>query len=200
MTRTVRYLNLLALFLTGFLLTPRSTQAIGIGERKLPNFASFNISVQNGEADVVRGVYVQDVLALPVVQQPVDNPYYVSSHNGEATQFSMAAQYGNVGLLAHNTLSGSLFSQLATGQEVRLVYGDGRVEYFVVAQILHFQALDPKSTSSSFRNLDADETLTAGEMFNRAYVGERHLIFQTCIAVGGNLSWGRLFVLAMPKD
>ena len=199
MTRTVRFLNLLVLFLTGFLLTPRPTQAIGVGERSLSNFAGFNISVQNGEADVVRGVYVQNVLALPVVQQPADKPYHVSNHNGEVTQFSVAAQYGNVGLLAHNTLSGSLFSQIAPGQEVRLVYGDGRVEYFEVAQILRFQALEPKSTSSSFRNLDEDETLSSGEMFNRAYAGERHLVFQTCITGEGNVSWGRLFVLAVPK-
>jgi hypothetical protein len=32
----------------------------------LPNFADFATQVQNGEADVLRGVYVPDVLGLPV--------------------------------------------------------------------------------------------------------------------------------------
>ncbi len=200
MTRTALHLNLLALLLSGFLLSPRPIQVIGALEKSaLPDFADFSRSVQNGEADVLRGVYVPDVLALPIVQQPADKPYFVSTREGEATLFSMASQYGNIGLLAHNTLSGRLFSGLAVGQEVRLVYGAGRVEYFVVAQVLRFQALQPESVSSSFKNLDQNEVLTAGEMFNRAYVGGRHTVFQTCIAADGNASWGRLFVVAIPK-
>jgi len=102
-------------------------------------------------------------------------------------------------LLAHNTLSGTFFSQLAIGQQVLLIYGDGRVENFVVASVLRFQASDSKSISSSFRNLDRNETLSATEMFNRAYAGERHLAFQTCIEANGNTSWGRLFIVAIPK-
>jgi hypothetical protein len=74
------------------------------------------------------------------------------------------------------------------------------VEYFVIAEILHFQALQPESVTSSFRNLDRDEVLTAGAMFNRAYAGKRHLVFQTCIEANGNGSWGRLFVIATPKE
>ncbi|HMB21829.1 MAG TPA: hypothetical protein VKP08_03305, partial [Anaerolineales bacterium] len=87
----------------------------------------------------------------------------------------------------------------SVGQEVRLVYGDGKVEVFVIQETLHVQALQPDSVTSSFRNLDQDEVLTAGEMFNRAYTGEHHLVFQTCIEANGNASWGRLFVFAMPK-
>ncbi|HSK89400.1 MAG TPA: hypothetical protein VK880_13640, partial [Anaerolineales bacterium] len=122
-----------------------------------------------------------------------------SEKDGEITQFGMASQFGNVGLLAHNNLSGRFFSQLAAGQEVRLVYGDGKIEYFVITQILKFQALEPTSPYSSFRSLSNDEMLTAGELFNRVYRGERHVIFQTCIAGPGSLSWGRLFVIATPK-
>jgi len=200
MTRTALYLSLLFLFFAGIFLNPHPTQAIGNTDASLPGFADFNRSVQNGETNVLRGVYVPNVLALPVVQQPADHPYYVSNHNGEATQFSVASQYGNTGLLAHNTLSGKTFSQLATGQEVRLVYGDGRIEYFVVKNVLRFQALQPESVTSSFRNLDRSEVLSAGEMFNRAYVGERRVVFQTCILAKGSVSWGRLFVVAVPKE
>ena len=200
MTRTVLQLNLLALFVAGFFLNPPPFLTTEALESTLPGFADFSESVQNGEAEILRGVYVQNVLALPVVQQPADQPYYVSSRDGELTQFSLVSRYGNIGLLAHNTLSGSLFSGLALGQEVRLVYGDGRVEHFVIAEFLEFQALEPGSVTSAFRNLDEDEVLSAGEMFNRAYVGERRVVFQTCIEAEGNVSWGRLFVVAVPKE
>jgi hypothetical protein len=199
MTRTALQLHLFLFAVAAFFLNPRPTQAIGYAARTPFNSADFSTSVQNDEVDVLRGVYVPNVMELPVIQQPPDDPYYVSNRNGEATQFSMASHYGNIGLLAHNTLSGEQFSQLEIGQEIRLVYGNGRVEYFVVQQILRFQALEPDSVSSVFRNLDRDETLSAGELFSRAYAGERHLVFQTCIEANGNVSWGRLFVIALPK-
>ena len=199
MSRTALSLSLLVFLFTAFFLNLDSTQAIANPDGALPGFADFSRSVQNGDATVLRGVYVPDILALPVVQQPVDRPYYVSSHDGEATQFGMASQYGNIGLLAHSTLSGRDFSRLAIGQQVHLVYGDGRVEDFVVTNILRFRASNPESVSSSFHNLDRNETLSAGEMFTRTYTGERHLVFQTCIAANGNASWGRLFIIAVPK-
>ena len=202
MTRTPLHFNLLIVFLlTGLFVNARPRQMIGgaEGEGTPSDFARFVASVEDGEENVLRGVYVQNVLALPVIQQPSNQPYYVSTREGEATQFAMVSQYGNIGLLAHNTLSGRFFSQLAAGQEVRLVYGAGRIEYFTVAQVLHFQALQPDSVTSPFRNLDKDEVISAGDLFNRAYAGQRHLVFQTCINAYGNASWGRLFVVAAPK-
>ncbi len=77
--------------------------------------------------------------------------------DGELTQFRMASNYGNVGLLAHNHLSGKLFSDIAVGQEIRLVYGDGSVEYFVVTEVLRYQALQPNSPWSNFRDLETDD-------------------------------------------
>ena len=174
-------------------------QALGNGGTALPTFVEFTKAVQNSEVNALRGVYVPDVLALPVIQQPAGNAGYVSSKLGEVTQFGMAAQFGNIGLLAHNHLSGSSFSQLAVGQEVRLVYGNGTVEYFVVTQIFQFQALEPNSPYSSFRDLTDNETLTAEQLFNKVYRGDRHVTFQTCIASAESLSWGRLFIIAIPK-
>ena len=199
MSRAALSLNLLVFLVTAFFLNPDPIQAIGNPDGTLPGFADFSRSVQNGDANALRGVYVQDVLALPIVQQPEGQPYYVSNHQGEATQFAMASRYGNIGLLAHNTLAGKFFSQLFVGKDVHLVYGDGRVEEFVVTNVLRFQASEPESVSSSFRNLDRSETLSAGEMFSRAYGGERHLVFQTCIEANGDTSWGRLFIIALPK-
>jgi hypothetical protein len=196
--QTILHAIFLLTILGSLFFTPSPARALG--ERQvLPDFREFSQAVQNKEAGVLRGVYVPDVLAFPVVQQPADNAGYVSPVDGEITQFSMAAQYGNMGLLAHNNLSGKFFSQLAVGQEVRLVYGDGNVEYFVITQIWQYQALQPTSPYSSFRNLNSDEVLTAEQMFKRAYTGDRHVTFQTCIAGPGSLSWGRLFVVATPQ-
>jgi len=197
--RTTLDTTLLLAILSCLLFNPVSALALGNGGTALPDFAEFTKTVQSSEANVLRGVYVPEVLALPVSQQPAGNSGYVSNKEGEVTQFGMAAQFGNVGLLAHNHLSGRLFSQLALGQEVRLVYGNGTVEYFVITQILQFQALEPTSQYSSFRDLTNDEMLTVEQVFKKVYRGERHVTFQTCIAGTESLSWGRLFVIAIPK-
>ncbi|HXQ36073.1 MAG TPA: hypothetical protein VN843_18805 [Anaerolineales bacterium] len=178
---------------------PISALAMGNGIAPLPGFSDFSKTVQNGKANILGGVYVPNVLAFPIVQQPSGNAAYVSSNDGQVTQFAMASQYGNVGLLAHNYLSGRVFSQLAVGQEVRLVYGDGKVEYFIVKEVLQYQAIQPNSPWSSFRDLKDDTILTAEQMFKHVYAGDRHVTFQTCIYSEGISSWGRLFVVAVPK-
>ncbi len=149
---------------------------------------------------VLRGVSIHDGGSFPVVQQPPGDTNFVSKNDGEVTQFASASQYGNIGLLAHNYLSGKTFSQLHIGEEIQLVYSDGQVETFIVKEILRYKALDPKSPYSSFQNLDNEnEVLTVGQMFDRAYEGGRHVTFQTCISAEGNSSWGRLFIIAAPK-
>jgi hypothetical protein len=191
----------LLVLLVSLLVQPDSAFALGgeDGPNSLPSFSSFSLSVQDGRADHVRGVYVPNRFALPVAQQPFGSPGFVSSEKNLVTQFRMANKYGNVGLLAHNYLSGRMFTDLDVGDEVRLVHGDGTVEYFVVSEILRYQALQPHNVHSSFRNLEDDQILSVEKMFKRVYLGERHVTFQTCIEKDGELSWGRLFILAIPK-
>lgn len=194
--RTILHLcTFLALFISLFI-SPFTVLALG----KTTSFAEFYRWVQNGDASVLRGVYVTDTLALPVVQQPHENAGYVSTQADVTTQFRMASLYGTVGLLAHNYLAGKYFPDLRVGQEVRLIYGDGHIDYFEVSAILKYQALQPSNPYSSFRNLDNDETLTAEELFKQVYSGAQHVTFQTCIQANGDSSWGRLFVIAIPKD
>ena len=164
-----------------------------------PNYFSFVKSVKNGQPGVLRGVYIPHILALPIVQQPVRHPEFVSENYGEVTQVNMATQAGNIGLLAHNNLSGETFSNLLPGQEVRLIYGDGKIESFIVSQVLRYQALEPYNANSEFRDLETDILITAEELFRKMYLGNRHVTFQTCIEVNGDGSWGRLFVIAQPK-
>jgi hypothetical protein len=191
-------LNLFLFTLATLWLNPISALVIS-NTATLPTLADFSKTVQNGQKDVLRGVYVDKALALPVVQPPSGDTTYVSNKDGEVTEFSMASNVGNVGLLAHNNKAGRSFSQLMVGREVQLVYGDGHVETFVIKKVLRFQALQPTSTYSSFKNLDQDEILSAEQMFNRVYLGGHHMTFQTCIEADGKSSWGRLFVIAVPK-
>lgn len=198
--RTLHKATLLLLLFSCLFSAPTPARAQGNRETILSNFTEFLAAVQVGEDNTVRGVYVPDVLDLPVVQQPAGDDGYVSPHDGEITQFGMASRFGNVGLLAHNNLSGRFFSRLAVGQEVRLVYENGNVESFVITQIIQVQAHEPANPYSTFRVLNTDETLSADQLFKQVYDGARHVTFQTCIAGPGSTSWGRLFVVAMPKS
>jgi hypothetical protein len=166
----------------------------------LPTLANFIESIKDGKANNLRGVYIQGVMAYPIVGQPAGQPGYVSHDSKVITQFGMAAEAGNVGLLAHNYLAGVNFTKLAIGQQVYLVYGDGRLESFIVTDIQRYQALDPHSTTSEFRDLDTNASISADELFGQVYRGDRHVTFQTCIASNGNASWGRLFIIAEPKS
>ena len=128
--RFILNLSLLLFILTAMLPSPISVSASAMGNNtNLPTFPDFSQTVQNGQATVLRGVYVNHILALPVIQQPSGNAGFVSSSDNQTTQFRMASQFGNIGLLAHNHLAGKSFAQLSIGDEVLMVYGDGRVEY-----------------------------------------------------------------------
>lgn len=158
-------------------------------------------SVSNGQRNSVVGVYVPGVLALPIGQQPKGNAGFVTRDPEQATQFSLAAQYGTVGVLAHNDLAGSEFYGIKKDQYAIIVHGDGHLEYYVVDEIQKYQALNPTSTFSNFVNLeDTSETISAGELFSRVYGGGDRLVFQTCIAANGDPSWGRIFIIAHPAN
>jgi hypothetical protein len=136
---------------------------------------------------------------LPIVQQPAGNPAFVSNGPTDVTQFSLAANYGTLGLLAHNHLIGEEFLEIRYFQRVGVEFSDGSVEHYRVIKIDKFQALSPTSVTSDFLRLPEGEFLTVTELFTEVYApGRPVLVLQTCIEEGGNLSWGRLFVTAVP--
>jgi len=186
--------------LAGSFVHASPAQAMGSADaNSLPIFSDFSISVQNGDAKALRGVYVPNVLALSIVQQPSNNPGFLSQKTDDVTQFRLAQKYGTVGLVAHNYLAGKYFLNLQENDEVRLIYGDGHVDTFVVTEVLQYQALQPNSIYSSFRDVNTNETLTVGKMFKRVFVSNGHVTFQTCLENNGLSTWGRLFVIAIPK-
>jgi hypothetical protein len=151
------------------------------------------------EEDQIVGVVATGVFALPVVQQPVDKPWFVSSTSDTITQFGLASEYGSLGFLAHNTLAGSVFYELQIGQEVRVILGDGDSQRYIVSEILSYQALDPNSPYSVFRPLDGrGKDLTSTDLFNLIYAVPNRVVFQTCLEKNGDHNWGRYFVIAYP--
>ncbi len=164
----------------------------------LPDLGTFIEIIKDGNASRLRGVYIPSVMALAVVQQPAGQPAYVSSKKSVVTQFNMAAEAGNVGLLAHNTLAGRFFSKIKQGDRIILIYGDGRIESFMTQSIQRYQALKPLSPYSPFVDIGSQKSLSAEALFNKVYRGKHHLTLQTCIESNHNPSWGRLFVLATP--
>jgi len=164
--------------------------------------AAFVGTVINGQPEMLVGAYVPEKLALPVVQQPLGQDGYVSDQYGVITQFAAAAEYGTVGLLAHNYLSGQSFFDLTREDDVALVYGDGILRYYRVTAVLHYQALDPNNTYSDFIDLDdpAGGRLSSTDVFQQVYGQAGRVVFQTCIEAYDNASWGRLFVIAEPAN
>jgi hypothetical protein len=161
---------------------------------------AFISGVSNGESDLMRGVYVPGIFALPIVQQPKNNNIYVSGKNGMITQFASAAKNGVTGLLAHNYLSGRLFYQLMPGQEVLIVYGDGAIQRYRVTEIHRYQKLNPSNLQSNLVELSTGRKVTTSEVFGRFYRGKHHLTFQTCLEGNGRLDWGLTFIVAMPVN
>ena len=164
----------------------------------LPALAAFARDLVNGNADQLVGVYAPDLFARGVVQQPPEDPTFVSTSADMLTQFRTASELGSTGLLAHNYLAGSQFSSLRNGQVIYLVFGNGRTVPYVISEIARFKALKPNSAYSAFENLEDGDDVGASDLFSRIYGRPGALILQTCIRAEGLNSWGRLFVVALP--
>jgi len=162
----------------------------------LSDFAS---AVNSGYAGIT-GVYVDGTLANKVIQQPAGNNGFVSTAKGVLTQFNLASQYGNIGLLGHNFAAGQQFFKIQPGNIIHIIYGNGEIKSFAVTSTHEYQALSPASPTSDFIDLESNERLTSTQLFKSMYAGSTHLTLQTCIAMDNEPSWGRLFVIAEPVD
>ena len=158
----------------------------------------FISTVADGETGVIRGVYSENKFALKIIQQPSGQEGFVSTIEGVVTQFTMPSKYGITGLLAHNYLSGRHFFGLGMGDIVQVIYGDGNIKEYQIADIQRYQALQPDSPYSQFLNINNGEKISATQLFKRVYTGNHHLTLQTCIQEGSEDTWGRLFLIANP--
>jgi hypothetical protein len=166
----------------------------------LPSLNEFTQQVVDGQSNLVRGLYVSQVMALRVVPQPQGDTGFISAEDGTATLFQTASYYGVTGLLAHNFLSGKEFFRLSTGQELDVIYGDGQVKHYQVSQIDDFQRLSINDLRSNFMELSSGLEKTADQVFADFYQGSPHLTLQTCIEKDGEWSWGVRFIKADPMN
>lgn len=165
-----------------------------------PEIQGFVSSLINNQPDLIVGAYVSGLFALPVLQQPAGDTEFVSPQDFTLTEYAAARDYGSIGILAHNYLSGKNFFKITPNQEIILIYGDGRLEYFRVTGIESFQALSPTNAYSDFIDL-SDPTRTVipySTVFNSMYGTPNRVVLQTCIEANGDPSWGRIFIIAEP--
>jgi hypothetical protein len=182
-----------------------SSSASGF-DRVLPDTPDYSLNLKRFIDQVsggrpgteLSGVHVPGILALRVIQQPQNDPTFVSQDWGIATQFENAADYGVTGLLAHNYLSGELFYKLDLGQDINLVYRNGSTRRYQVTEVESYQKLDPSSLSSDLVELRSGKRFTTNQVFRRFYAGGDHVTFQTCLAGEGISNWGLVFIVARP--
>ena len=199
--RSILVVSFLVLFFSSFFPVERA-HALGknpyTGGPDLPALSEFVSQVTDGQTGELRGLYVPDLFAAPVIQQPDGDHEFVSPSQNTLTQFSLASRFGSTGLLAHNYLAGERFFLLEEGQKFYLIYGDGQIAAFRVKEIQSYQALDPNSTASPFLSMENGALLTTSDLFLEVYNRPGSVILQTCILKDNDPSWGRLFVIAEP--
>lgn len=155
-------------------------------------------SVTNGNPAQVVGGYIPAVLAARVIQQPVDQPGWVSPEAGTLTEYHPASQLGNLGLLAPTETAQALFDQMAAGQNLTIIQGDGSLREYQISVIMTFQALDPANPNSDYLILPVGVRIPYDELLNCVYGGSDHVVFETTIHQPDVPNWGKLFVAAFP--
>lgn len=168
------------------------------GEAADQRLAEFIEAVKSPKREgLITGLYAPDVLAYSVVQQPSSNSIFVSTEEDQVTQFRRAARSGSIGMLAHNYLAGKSFYKLELGARLYVIQWDGSYQAYEVYAIEDYQAL----TLTTFRTVGEGKFFDQYALFNRIYKADNdRLVLQTCLEKGGNLSWGRRFILARPVE
>lgn len=100
------------------------------------------------------------------------------------------AQFAPNVLIAHNTLDGGYFAEIAEGDMLR--YYDGKWKDYRVSQVIRAQALTPDSPTSLF--LWDGQIYSPPALWGRLYQPDA-LTLLTCIRRGDLWTWGRLFVI-----
>jgi len=156
--------------------------------------------LKNNDNKVIKGIYVSELFALRVLQQPPDKKGYVSPIDGTVTQFGMAMNNNIIGILAHNFSSGRYFKNLNIKDIISVVYGDGIIKNYKVYVIHQYRAESPDNEKSNFIDLENNKILSPSGLFIKMYAGKHHLTLQTCIQKDKEMSWGRLFIIAYPIE
>jgi hypothetical protein len=191
MSLSIKVFSVFAILILAISFLPVKSAQAAASPISLNNFAA---ALNNSNASQLVGIYIDNILALRVVQQP--SPYFVSSLTNTVTQFGLAANHGSIGLLAHNYLSGMHFPTIAIGTKINLIFGDGSIKTYLVEKMKKYLALSPDDLHSDFENLDNPSGIISGDQVIKETYGTGELVLQTCLENNGNLTWGRLFIIA----
>jgi hypothetical protein len=137
---------------------------------------------------------------LPVRRQPTDNPAWVTIEDDEVTLFDLALDYGSYGLVAHDYLAGSHFTDIGFGESVILGFEDGRQVSYIIIEVQEYQAVHPQSVTSDFTELLSGERMSVAKVFFRTYGIANRVILQTSIKRDNVEAWGRRFLVAIPDS
>lgn len=144
------------------------------------------------------GIFVPGLMAFEIVTQPPGQYTYVSDRARVVTQFQSALNYGVTGLLAHDYLAGRRFAHLRLGQDIHLRDRSGASTRYRVAEIARFRRLQPRNPASDLVSLPGGARLTCEQVFDRFYTGPHRLTLQTCLSLFGLLTYGLIFITALP--
>lgn len=149
-------------------------------------------------AKKINSIAVENHFSFSVVEQPINNPGFISESENTVTRFRTADKYGSTGFLAHNYLAGSKFLDLKVGDRIDLKIENEETQSFWVFSIRKFQALSPCSAYSDFIDLESGQRFSASELFLDFYGQDDLIVLQTCLEKDGLKSWGRIFIMAYP--
>lgn len=140
-----------------------------------------------------------------ILRQPPNQPGWITNQIGQVNTFRLAMEHGCLGILAHNYLAGQHFKDIQPNQIVEIIYDDDWIKLYEITAIHRFRATRPNSPYSSFVSIEKDgvasELIKYNRLFDRMYASNTgKLVMQTCIALGDNPTWGRLFIIGKLVD
>ena len=165
-----------------------------------PSISEFAFEISSNPSSAsLSGIYVENILADRIVQQPIGNPGYVSNEEDTVTQFSMATHFGTIGILAHNTAAGAAFFELELDDVIYLVQSSGKLQSFIVKEIQEYQAIWPNNTYSDFFDLrDPSSLISAQTLFLIHTAGAEFSFFKPVSKTAG-IRAGEGFLLSQNR-
>lgn len=146
---------------------------------------------------------------FPVVQQPDNDDTYVAFGNN-FTQYRSPTTNDRklIYVLNHNMMDIYAAENLMQpGSEITITVNNDK-KHFILSDKETFQALQPTSPISNFRDTDPrseQRIITSTDLYNRMVgwqqaTGADTLIIQTCKEHQGEMSWGRDFYIFLGTD
>ena len=111
---------------------------------------------------MINNLVIIIIWIIAIVDQPADQWNWISDQSGQATIFTLPAEWGTIGLLAHDYLSGKLFYDARVGD---MIIYNGQI----------YQVAETRSIGEDYSRPQA---------FNEIYLIPNRLILQTCLDDG----------------